>query len=56
VVEEGGRRVNTVQKLCIHYANAKMIPLEAILGVGGEDNTVESGGGVELKYDIFNTL
>jgi hypothetical protein len=28
---ERGRRVNTVQKICVHmYVNAKMIPVETI--------------------------
>jgi hypothetical protein len=31
------------------YVNAKMIPLETVLGIGG-------GGADEFKYDIFDTL
>jgi hypothetical protein len=39
VVGKGPGRLNTVQILCIHtYVNIKMIPLEAIPGMGeGED-------------------
>jgi hypothetical protein len=37
------------------YVNAKMIPVETVprIGVGG---MMESNGGGDFKYDIFNTL
>jgi hypothetical protein len=35
--------------------NAKMIPVETVLGIGG-GRMKESTGGDELKYDIFDTL
>jgi hypothetical protein len=32
-----------------------MIPVETILGIGGEE-IKENGGGSEFKYDIFDIL
>jgi hypothetical protein len=37
------------------YVNAKMIPVEAIPGMG-EEGIKESGGRSEFKCDIFDTL
>jgi hypothetical protein len=37
------------------YVNAKLIPVDTIPGIEGE-GIKESGGGDELKYDIFDTL
>jgi ssDNA-binding Zn-finger/Zn-ribbon topoisomerase 1 len=37
------------------YVNAKLIPVETILGIG-ERGIRESGGGCEFKYDIFDSL
>jgi hypothetical protein len=53
--KEGYRRVNIVQKCVQIYANAKMIPVETIPGMG-EGSIKESSGGCEFKYDIFDTL
>jgi hypothetical protein len=36
------------------YVNAKMIPVETIPGIEGRIK--ENGGGVEFKYDMFDTL
>jgi hypothetical protein len=36
------------------YVNAKMIPLETVLGIGG-GRVKENGGGGEFKYDLFDT-
>jgi hypothetical protein len=39
VLGKGGRRVDMVQKMCMHvYFNAKMIPVETTpgIGVGGD--------------------
>jgi hypothetical protein len=37
------------------YVNAKMIPVETVLGIwGGEIK--KSSGGCEFKYDLFDTL
>jgi hypothetical protein len=35
--------------------NAKMIPVETVLGIGGE-RMKENCGGDEFKYDMFHTL
>jgi hypothetical protein len=35
--------------------NAKMIPVETILGMG-EERIKESGGGGEFIYDMFDTV
>jgi hypothetical protein len=35
------------------YANAKMISVETVPGIGG-DRMKESSGGAEFKYDIFD--
>jgi hypothetical protein len=35
------------------YVSTKIIPVETLLGIGGG---VESNGGDEFKYDIFDTL
>jgi hypothetical protein len=51
---ERGRRMNTVQKCIYIYINAKMIPVETVLGISGE-GIKESGGQGEFKYDIFDT-
>jgi hypothetical protein len=37
------------------YVNAKMIPVETVSGVRGEEMK-KSGGGGEFKYDVFDTL
>jgi hypothetical protein len=37
------------------HVNAKLIPVETIPGVG-VGRIKENGGGVEFKYDIFDTL
>jgi hypothetical protein len=37
------------------YANAKMIPVETVPGIG-EEGIKQSSGGAESKYDIFDTL
>jgi hypothetical protein len=37
------------------YENGKIIPTKTIPGMGGSGNKGECGG-VELKYDIFDTL
>jgi hypothetical protein len=38
VVQKGVRKVNMVQKKCVHmYVNAKMIPVETIPGMGEEE-------------------
>jgi hypothetical protein len=42
---KGGRTVNTVQKLCTHVLNAKMIPVETIPGIGGREMKENSRGG-----------
>jgi hypothetical protein len=36
------------------YVNAKMIPVETVPGIGGEDGGKQWTG--EFKYDIFDTL
>jgi hypothetical protein len=38
------------------YENVKMIPVKTIPGMWGEKEIKESGGGDELKYEIFGTL
>jgi hypothetical protein len=45
VVEKGGTKVNTVEKMCTHVCKCKND--QAIPGMG-------RGG--EFNYDIFNTL
>jgi hypothetical protein len=37
------------------YVNAKMISVETIPRIG-EEGIKKSSGGVEFKYDIFDTL
>jgi hypothetical protein len=37
------------------YVNAKMIPVQTVLGIRGGMMKDSSGGG-EFKYDIFDTL
>jgi hypothetical protein len=37
------------------YVNAKMIPFEAVPGIGRR-RMKESSGGSEFKYDMFDTL
>jgi hypothetical protein len=37
------------------YVNAKMIPVETVLGNQGREDKREQGRG-EFKYDIFDTL
>jgi hypothetical protein len=34
VLGRQGRRVNTVQKVCTHEVNAKMVPAETTPGIG----------------------
>jgi hypothetical protein len=45
VLGKRGRRVNTVQKMCIQYLNAKMIPVEAIPGIEEGQGTKENDRG-----------
>jgi hypothetical protein len=38
------------------YVNAKMIPVETVLGTRGGGAKESCGGGGEFNYDIFDTL
>jgi hypothetical protein len=42
---ERGRRMNIVQIMCTHVINAKMVPVETLLGLGGEGNEREQWKG-----------
>jgi hypothetical protein len=43
-------------KYCIHMqVSAKMVPVETVPGIGGEEMKESSRGG-EFKYDVFDTL
>jgi hypothetical protein len=41
VMAKVSRRVNTMQKMCAHACNAKMIPVETTPGNGDRDNKGE---------------
>jgi hypothetical protein len=50
-VLEGEYGINSVLHM---YVNGKMIPAEAIPGMGG--GGIKNGGGGKFKYNIFDTL
>jgi hypothetical protein len=52
MVKEGEYGASTV---CVYmYINVKMIPVEMIPGMGGEEGDKEEWWRGELKYDIFD--
>jgi SH3-like domain-containing protein len=54
-VGKGGRRVNTVQKMCTHVSKCNNDTC-SIYSRNGGGWVKESSGGGELKYVIFDTL